>query len=124
VFPIASSLQALSDEELLCALQALSARSCGVEAELLAHLGEVDTRRLYLEQGYPSLFAYCTDALHFWRATAGAGETTCGAGLAPGPAPYRPSAEAGSAGVGDADLVSPGRPAYPHPPVSPQVGQA
>jgi hypothetical protein len=70
VFPTASSLRALSDEELLCALRALAARASDVEAELLAHLGEVDARRLYLEQGYPSLFAYCMEALRFSEGSA------------------------------------------------------
>jgi hypothetical protein len=30
-----------------------------------AHLGELDARRLFLGEGFPSLFAYCTDVLHF-----------------------------------------------------------
>ena len=34
-------------------------------AELLALLGEVDARRLYLGQSCASLFTYCTQALHF-----------------------------------------------------------
>ena len=33
-------------------------------ASLLAHLAEVDTRRLYLPAGYPSMFAYCVHELH------------------------------------------------------------
>jgi 5-methylcytosine-specific restriction endonuclease McrA len=50
------------------ALLAETARAVGVErrstSDLLALLAELDTRRLYLGQGYPSLFAYCTQALH------------------------------------------------------------
>jgi hypothetical protein len=33
-------------------------------AGLVAALAELDVRRLYLAQGYSSLFAYCTQALH------------------------------------------------------------
>jgi 5-methylcytosine-specific restriction endonuclease McrA len=70
VSPNPSSLRALSDEDLLRALRALSARSSAVEADLLAHLGEVDARELYLGQGYRSMFAYCTEELHFSEASA------------------------------------------------------
>jgi hypothetical protein len=34
-----------------------------VTVELVAHLAELDARRLYLGEGYGSLFAYCTGAL-------------------------------------------------------------
>ena len=30
---------------------------------LIAHLAELDARRLYLRAGYPSLFVYCTQVL-------------------------------------------------------------
>jgi 5-methylcytosine-specific restriction endonuclease McrA len=36
-----------------------------LEAELIAHLGEVDARRLYLDQACPSMFEYCVQVLHF-----------------------------------------------------------
>jgi hypothetical protein len=36
-----------------------------VEAELIAHLGEVDARRLYLEEGCSSMFVWCQRVLHF-----------------------------------------------------------
>jgi hypothetical protein len=35
-----------------------------VESELVAHIGEVDERRLYAREASPSMFAYCTDVLH------------------------------------------------------------
>ncbi len=38
--------------------------------EFLWHLGEMDCRRMYLELGFPSLFAYCTDALGYAKASA------------------------------------------------------
>jgi hypothetical protein len=40
-------------------------RGNAVEAELLAHLAEVDARRLYLEEGCSSMFTYCQRVLHF-----------------------------------------------------------
>jgi len=50
------------------ALLAETARAAVIErrstSDLLALLAELDTRKLYLGQGYPSLFAYCTQALH------------------------------------------------------------
>jgi hypothetical protein len=43
-------------------------RAAGAErhatAELLALIGELDMRRLYLEEGCSSLFTYCTQVLH------------------------------------------------------------
>jgi hypothetical protein len=38
--------------------------------EFLAYLGEVDRRRLYLELGWPSLFAYCVEHLGLSKASA------------------------------------------------------
>ena len=34
-------------------------------AVILAHLAEVDARRLYVAQGYPSMFLYCVHELRF-----------------------------------------------------------
>src|SRR6185369_2146122 len=34
-------------------------------AEMLAHISEVDERRLYAAAGYPSMHAYCVEAFHF-----------------------------------------------------------
>jgi hypothetical protein len=41
----------------------LIARERDVTAELIAHLAELETRDVYLREGYPSLFVYCRDAL-------------------------------------------------------------
>ena len=57
-------LQALSDEDLLSRLVALLKQSRWVEAELIAHIAEVDQRRLYAHQASPSMFVYCTQVLH------------------------------------------------------------
>ena len=67
---IPASLAILSNPELLEALAKLVARDRHVEAEVLAHLGEVDSRRLYAAEGFPSMFKYCTDVLHFSEAAA------------------------------------------------------
>jgi len=60
----AYSLIHLSDAVLLRQLSELVARDRVTTAELLAHMAEVDSRRLYAGAGYPSMFAYCVDALH------------------------------------------------------------
>jgi len=57
-------LQFVSDEQLLCDLEAAVVRERGATAQVIALLGEMDTRRLYLQQGYSSLFTYCTGYLH------------------------------------------------------------
>jgi hypothetical protein len=56
---------ALSDQDLIASLDRLAAREREASVELVAHLAALDARRhLYLERGYSSLFAYCTEALH------------------------------------------------------------
>jgi 5-methylcytosine-specific restriction endonuclease McrA len=60
-----SSLQRLSHDQLLTQLHVLIQRDHTLEAELITHLGEVDARRLYLEQACPSMFHYCVHVLHF-----------------------------------------------------------
>src|SRR5438552_13703064 len=59
----AHSLAHLSDGELLRDLAALLAHDRTTTAALLAHLAEVDARRLYLPAAYPSMFAYCVHEL-------------------------------------------------------------
>jgi len=53
------ALSHLSDDALLRDLAAAVARERTATAEVLAHIAEVDARRLYLPAGYPSMFAYC-----------------------------------------------------------------
>jgi len=53
----------LSDEELIAAVADLAATGRRVTAALIAHLVELEARRLYLPAGYPSLFIYCVRAL-------------------------------------------------------------
>jgi 5-methylcytosine-specific restriction endonuclease McrA len=59
----AYKLTHLSDAVLLRDLSALVAQDRTTTAMLLAHIAEVDARRLYLQAGYPSMFAYCVDEL-------------------------------------------------------------
>ena len=54
----------LSDAALLRELAHLVARERVTTATLLAHMAEVDARRLYLPAGYPSMHAYCVEELH------------------------------------------------------------
>ena len=56
-------LTSMTDDELLACVTALSGREKRTTAQLIAALAELDSRRLYLPQGYASLFAYCRDAL-------------------------------------------------------------
>ncbi|HUH01949.1 MAG TPA: hypothetical protein VML75_08120, partial [Kofleriaceae bacterium] len=57
-------MSTMTDDDLLAALDRVLGRSRCAEAELVAHLGEVDHRRLYLGQGCSSMFGYCTQVLH------------------------------------------------------------
>ncbi len=61
----------VSDDELLRRLAALLGNSRRLEADLVAHIGEVDERRLYAREAFPSMFRYCTDVLHLSEAEAG-----------------------------------------------------
>jgi 5-methylcytosine-specific restriction endonuclease McrA len=53
----------LSDATLLHELTNLVAQDRVTTAELLAHLAEVDARRLYAPAGHSSMFAYCVEEL-------------------------------------------------------------
>ena len=64
------TLQAVPDDELLRRLGELVSQSRRVEADLVAHIGEVDERRLFARQAFPSMFAYCTESLHLSEAEA------------------------------------------------------
>jgi hypothetical protein len=64
------NLRCLTDNELLGRLGDLVRQSRRVEAELIAHLGEVDARRLYLREAAASMFVYATRVLHLSEAEA------------------------------------------------------
>jgi hypothetical protein len=63
-------LQSISDDDLLRRLCELLSHSRRIESELVAHIGEVDERRLYAREGSPSLFHFCTEVLHLSEAEA------------------------------------------------------
>ena len=64
------TLDRLSDDELLRRLDELVAHSRRIEADLVAHIGEVEWRRLYAREASPSMFAYCRERLHLSEAEA------------------------------------------------------
>ena len=59
-----TSLAQLSDEQLLAEVTRLAGLERQATAALIRSLMELDARRLYLAQGFSSLFTYCTQALH------------------------------------------------------------
>jgi hypothetical protein len=60
----------LSDSELLGSLDRVVRSNRAVTAELLAHLVEVESRRLYLDASCSSMFSYCTERLGLDEAAA------------------------------------------------------
>jgi hypothetical protein len=63
-------LAEISDDDLLRRLAELLQQSRRVESDLVAHIAEVDERRLYAREASPSMFAYCTEVLHLSEAEA------------------------------------------------------
>jgi len=63
-------LQSLSDDALLRRLTELTQQSRRVEVDLVAHIAEVDARRLYAREAAPSMFVYCTERLYLSEAEA------------------------------------------------------
>ncbi len=61
---VLACVRALSDHELLNGLSATVERHCAATADMLAHLAEVDARRLYLGQACSSMFVFCVERLH------------------------------------------------------------
>ncbi len=61
---ISPTLCSLSDDALLLRLAEILRDSRRVEADLVAHIAEVDARQLYLREACSSMFAYCVERLH------------------------------------------------------------
>ena len=57
------SLKGVRDDDLLRQLATLVKQSRGVEAEVVAHIGEVELRRLYAQEACSSMFEYCRRVL-------------------------------------------------------------
>jgi len=58
------SFSHLPDDAILAEAHRVVAHERQAIAQVIALLMELDARRLYLGEGYSSLFAYCTEALH------------------------------------------------------------
>ena len=61
----------LGNSQLLAGLSELVRQSSELSAHLLAHLVELEERKLHLELGFSSLFAYCVEALGMSEGSAG-----------------------------------------------------
>ncbi len=61
---ISSAVSQLSDHDILARVHCAVQAERHATANLIALLVELDTRRLYLGEGFSSLFTYCTQALH------------------------------------------------------------
>src|SRR5207244_8815856 len=59
------SLTHLTDAVLLRDLSAIAARDRVMTATLLAHIAEVDARRLFVPAGHPSMHAFCVEHLRY-----------------------------------------------------------
>jgi len=67
---VVASAALLSDQDLLDATERLVGDERRTTVDLLALLAELDTRKLYLAEGYSSLFTYCTQRLHLSESAA------------------------------------------------------
>src|SRR6187402_2874349 len=63
-------LRGLNDDELVNALPKLASREREATADLLAHLAELEERRLFDVMGFHSMWEYCIVALGMCRTTA------------------------------------------------------
>src|SRR5262245_3320720 len=63
-------LRSIADDELLRRLGALVGESRSVEHDLVAHIAEVDARKLYAREASSSMHVYCTNVLHLSGAEA------------------------------------------------------
>ncbi|HLA25176.1 MAG TPA: hypothetical protein VJ206_07265 [bacterium] len=61
---VLSRAQCLSDHELVARVKLLAQHEREATVALIAHLAVLDERNLYLGEGCPSLFTYCTQILH------------------------------------------------------------
>src|SRR5260221_11168188 len=64
-------LVGLGNSELLVGLSDLVRRSNELTGDVLAHLAELEERKLHLERGFTSIFAYCVEALGMSEGAAG-----------------------------------------------------
>ena len=60
-----NTITQLSDRELVRETESLRAKEKRLLHKLLGHFGEVDSRKLYRDEGYSSMYAYLRDALGY-----------------------------------------------------------
>ena len=76
-----ASLRRIKKNRLLETLSTLVEEDRGNTARMIAYIGEIDRRKLYLEHAYPSMFAFCTKHFRMSEAIAGkrirAGRAAC-----------------------------------------------
>ena len=58
-------LTKLSDTQLLQQFSNVIKKEKQSIAWVIAHLSEIDKRKLYLKEAYPSLFQYCVEKFHY-----------------------------------------------------------
>ena len=61
----ASTIRVMTSDHLLAATRRLAVRARVVEADLVAHLAEIDARELYRDRAFSSLFSFCVQELGF-----------------------------------------------------------
>jgi hypothetical protein len=55
----------MNNDDLLVATREIAARACIIEADLIAHLAEIDARDLYRDRAFSSMFSFCMGELGF-----------------------------------------------------------
>lgn len=55
----------MNNDQLLQTLKDLASEEKRIQSQFLGYLAEVDSRRLYAVEGYPSLFAFLTGYLGY-----------------------------------------------------------
>jgi hypothetical protein len=58
-----NTLKGMSDDKLIASLKTLVAKQSQLTAELLCHIAEVESRKLYLAAAYGSMFKLCVEGL-------------------------------------------------------------
>jgi hypothetical protein len=64
------TLKTLSNEQLISATQGLVANERTILTDILHHLIEIESRKLFLQEGYGSMFQYAVEVLHYSEAQA------------------------------------------------------
>lgn len=55
----------MSDSDLVSSVKNLVSKERELTSEILKYLCEIETRRLYLDRGYSSMFSFCTEYLNY-----------------------------------------------------------